>query len=412
MDAAKFIEDGLAKGYIHETDSVETLTIDGHRDSYKVYEVRTNILKYNIRNGRIATYITRYKQEQGDLPADGSEDMNALIEKFIEESNPQRLKKTKLDIKAKGQQRPAVILSDGTIIDGNRRFTCLRQLEHEETTPRYLRCFVLDAELDDKSLKGLELELQFGQDEKVAYDPVSRLVDIYEWCRVGDLDVEFYRTKSGMSKSEMDSYLGQVDLMVEFLQFINADGQFHIVQDLKLQGPLNELNLILKKCHDEEKAEDIKVAVFTSFLTKGDTDITRRVRDMGKIALSIEGDDFLDEQIEIAQLVLDAFEKIPGEGDVSVAFIRDTIRADKETVRRQDASFERALRLMNNEKVKNNQVKEVEKAKLGLEKVEIDLLPKLSDTALMSIKDSLNDIRGLVDELETAADEYLEKQSE
>ena len=34
MDAAKFIEDGLAKGYIHETDSVETLTIDGHRDSY------------------------------------------------------------------------------------------------------------------------------------------------------------------------------------------------------------------------------------------------------------------------------------------------------------------------------------------------------------------------------------------
>lgn len=136
------------------------------------------------------------------------------------------------------------------------------------------------------------------------------------------------------------------------------------------------------------------------------------MRDMGKIALSIEGDDFLDEQIEIAQLVLDAFEKIPGEGDVSVAFIRDTIRADKETVRRQDASFERALRLMNNEKVKNNQVKEVEKAKLGLEKVEIDLLPKLSDTALMSIKDSLNDIRGLVDELETAVDESLEKQSE
>lgn len=30
----------------------------------------------------------------------------------------------------------------------------------------------------------------------------------------------------------------------------------------------------------------------------------------------------------------------------------------------------------------------------------------------MSIKDSLNDIRGLVDELETAVDEYLEKQSE
>ena len=408
MDANSFIKQGKALGYVHETESVETLTIDGHRDSYKVYEIRVDKLKYNIRNGRIATYISRHKQEVGELPEDGTEEMNALIEKFIEDGNPQRLKKTRLDIKAKGQQRPAVVLSDGTIIDGNRRFTCMRQLAREEGEARYLRCFVLDSALDDKSLKGLELELQFGQDEKVAYDPVSRLVDIYEWCRVGDLDTEFYRTKSGMTKNEMDSFLGQVDLMVEFLQFINADGQFHIVQDLKLQGPLNELYLTLKKCHDEDKAEDIKVAVFTSFLTKGDTDITRHVRDMGKIALSAEGDEFLEEQIGVAQTVLESFEKLPEGQDVSIAFIRDVIRADKETIRRQDASFERARRLMNNEKVKDGQVKEVEKAKLSLEKVEAELLPKLSQEALSAIKESLDGIKEIVKELEAVVDEAIE----
>lgn len=408
MDANSFIEQGKALGYVHETESVETLTIDGHRDSYKVYEIRVDKLKYNIRNGRIATYISRHKQEVGELPEDGTEEMNALIEKFIEDGNPQRLKKTRLDIKAKGQQRPAVVLSDGTIIDGNRRFTCMRQLAREEGEARYLRCFVLDSALDDKSLKGLELELQFGQDEKVAYDPVSRLVDIYEWCRVGDLDTEFYRTKSGMTKNEMDSFLGQVDLMVEFLQFINADGQFHIVQDLKLQGPLNELYLTLKKCHDEDKAEDIKVAVFTSFLTKGDTDITRHVRDMGKIALSTEGDEFLEEQIDVAQTVLESFEKLPEGQDVSIAFIRDVIRADKETIRRQDASFERARRLMNNEKVKDGQVKEVEKAKLSLEKVETELLPKLSQEALSAIKESLDGIKELIKKLEAVVDEAME----
>ena len=407
MDAASFIEQGLAQGFIHATEGVETLTIDGHRNSYKVYEVKVDKLKYNIRNGRIATYISRHKQEVGELPEDGTEEMNSLIERFIEDSNPQRLKKTRLDIKAKGQQRPAVILSDGTIIDGNRRFTCMRQLQHEENETRYLRCFVLDSALDDKSLKGLELELQFGQVEKVAYDPVSRLVDIYEWCRVGDLDTEFYRIKSGMTKSEMESFLGQVDLMVEFLQFINADNEFHIVQDLKLQGPLNELYLTLKKCHDEDKAEDIKVAVFTSFLTKGDTDITRRVRDMGKIALSAEGDEFLEEQIDIAQTVLESFEKLPEGENVSSSFIRDVIRTDKETIRRQDSSFERAQRLMNNEKVKNGQVKEVEKAKLSLEKVELELLPKLTREALRSIKESVASIRSLTDELEAAIDKTL-----
>ena len=63
---------------------------------------------------------------------------------------------------------------------------------------------------------------------------------------------------------------------------------------------------------------------------------------------------------------------------------------------------------MNNEKVKNGQVKEVEKAKLGLEKVAPELMSKLSKEALDSIKSSLTDIRKLVDDLEDAANQALE----
>ena len=403
MNAESFIKEGLAAGYIHPTDSVETLTIDGHRDSYKVYEIRLDKLKYNIRNGRIATDITRYKQENnGQLPPEGSEEMNALAEASIENGNPQRLKKTKLDIKAKGQQRPAVILSDGTVIDGNRRFTCLRQLSREEGETRYLRCFVLDAALDDKSLKGLELELQFGQDEKVGYDPVERLVDVYTWCRLGDLDPEFYRTKSGMTKSEMDSFLTQADLMVEFLDFISAEGEFYIVKDLKLQGPLNELYLILKKCHDEDKREDMKIAMFTTMLTKGGTDITRRIRNMGKIALdSNEGDDFLDEQIEIAQTVLEHLQEVPVDETVDTNFIRDVIREDEDTIRRQDASFDRALMIYNSKKIVDMQLRQIVNAKNTLEKVEPALFPKIDIEVLSSMERALGDVRAIVDRLES-----------
>lgn len=402
MSAQGFIENGLANGSIHATSAVETLTIDGHRDSYKVYEVKVDALSYNVRNGRIATYISRYKQDTGELPAEGTPEMNDLIERFIEEDNPKRLVKTKLDIQAKGQQRPAVILSNGVIIDGNRRFTCLRKLQREEGETRYLRCFVLDSSLDDKSLKGLELELQFGQDEKVSYDPISRLVDIYEWCRVGDMDTEFYRTKAGMSKKDMDSFLGQADLMVEFLEFINADEQFHIVQDLKLQGPLEALCNALKKCHDDDRAEDLKIAVFANCLTKSVGDITRHARKMCDVALSSEGEEFLEEQVEIAQDILEKLEDLPEGKDVDIAFVRDKIRSDHDLVRRQEASFERAQRMSNNEKVKNSQVKEVAKARESLAKVEIELLGKISEQSLSDMKEDLAGIRALVEKLDAA----------
>lgn len=410
MNAKEFIDDGISKGYIHKTESVETLTIDGHRDSYPVYEVRLNQLKYNVRNGRIATHVSRYKQEQGELPPAGSEGMNALVEEFIEKENPQRLKKTRLDIRAKGQQRPAVILSDGTVIDGNRRYTCLRQIEREDGQPRYLRCFVLDSALDDKSLKGLELELQFGQDEKLSYDPVARLVDIYEWCIGGDLEVEFYRTKSGLTSAEMNSLLAQANLMVEFLEFINADEQFHIVEDLKLQGPLQELVLILKKCHDEDKAEDIKVATFTSFLTRGDTDITRLTRNMGKLfnaAEDVIADGYIEEQIDISTSVLDTLSTIPDDRDVDVAFIRDVIREDKGILDRQKASFEKYKGLLDNIQIKDAQLRFVKQAESSLQKVVSELFPKLAPATLTSIRSSLADVRVLVDELDNVAKESL-----
>ena len=408
MSAETFIQEGLADGSIHKTPGFEILTIDGHRSSYAVYEVKVDRLSYNVRNGRIATFISRYKQDVGELPGEGTPEMNDLIEKFIEEDNPKRLNKTKLDIQAKGQQRPAVVLSNGVIIDGNRRFTCLRKLQREEGETRYLRCFILDSSLDDKSLKGLELELQFGQDEKVSYDPISRLVDIYEWCRVGDMDTEFYRSKAGMSKKDMDSFLGQADLMVEFLQFINADEQFHIVQDLKLQGPLEALYNAVRKCHDDDRAEDLKIAVFANCLTKSVGDLTRHVRKMCDVALSSGGEEFLEEQIDIAQDILEKLEELPDDKDVDIAFVRDTIRADESLSRRQEASFDRANRLNMTEKVKSSQVKEVARARESLARVEVELLGNLSEKSLEEMLKDLAETRDLVEKLYATVTHVLE----
>ena len=53
---------------------------------------------------------------------------NAIIEQFIIQSNEAAIEKTQMNIQLVYQREPGVILVDGRVIDGNRRFTCLRRL--------------------------------------------------------------------------------------------------------------------------------------------------------------------------------------------------------------------------------------------------------------------------------------------
>ena len=99
-----------------------------------VYRIPLKYLYYNDENGRIATQIRR---EFGTLSPHADEldsDYNDKIAAFIEEDNASALKKTKKSIKEKGQQVYGYVLQDGRIIDGNRRFTALRQLQAEAGT--------------------------------------------------------------------------------------------------------------------------------------------------------------------------------------------------------------------------------------------------------------------------------------
>src|SRR5659263_247062 len=65
------------------------------------------------------------------LDISNKDSYNNIIHEFITESNRDAIKKTQTNIKLVGQQESGVVLSDGRIIDGNRRFTCLRNIQKE-----------------------------------------------------------------------------------------------------------------------------------------------------------------------------------------------------------------------------------------------------------------------------------------
>lgn len=264
------------------------LSYKGLTQEFNVYRVPINLLYYNDENGRIATYMSQFISENDrKLEEFSREEYNNIISDFIIESNGKNsFNKTKNDIKAKGQLEAGVILDDGRVIDGNRRYTCLRELYYETKDNKYFyfECVILDSpktENDRRELRTLELNLQFGVDEKVNYEPIDRLVSIYKDL-IGPKKIykpEEYSKKFNITKTELNKLITRAEIMIDYLEFIGKPMMFHIARDYKLDGPIHEL-VTLKNKIDEVEWNRIKMMFYYLFDSPGDR--TRKVRDLVK----------------------------------------------------------------------------------------------------------------------------------
>ena len=91
--------------------------------------------------------------------------------------------------------------------------------------------------------------------------------------------------------------------MVEFLDLINAHGQYYIAKDLKIDGPVVELYAILSNAKNDDEKQQIKESVFINLLLRPDGDMTRYIR---KIKNIIKGSnnskiEFLDKMSNMAE---------------------------------------------------------------------------------------------------------------
>ena len=209
--------------YVVKTTLSQKFTINGQTKAYPVYRVRLDKLFYNDQNDRIATWISQYKSENG---ADAfkvleREEYNEIIEEFIVQSNEAAIEKTKNNIALVQQRQPGVILADGRVIDGNRRFTCLRQLSKKDSEFDWFETVILDnsIEADKKQIKMLELAIQHGEEQKVDYNQIDRLVGVYQDIVETELlTIEEYADSTNESVAEVrkkveyyaSQYVGEV----------------------------------------------------------------------------------------------------------------------------------------------------------------------------------------------------------
>lgn len=78
-------------------------------------------------------------------PANDQEDLqyNNFVAKMIEQDNSSALKRTEKSIQESGQQVYGCVLDDWRIVDGNRRFTALRDIHQATGTTVYFEAVVL-----------------------------------------------------------------------------------------------------------------------------------------------------------------------------------------------------------------------------------------------------------------------------
>ena len=390
MEMEKFINTGIAEGWVRKTDNSERKFIGGQNQDCPIYEVRVDKLHFNVQNGRIATFISRYQAEHPEgLPQDQTE-LDNLIADMVEADNPKHLKTTMLDIKNKGQQQSAIILTNGVVIDGNRRFTCLRKLSAAENTLRMLRCCVFPDTYDENAIKGLELEIQLGEDTKQEYDAISRLVDIDRWVNEGRMTAEEYAKHANMKQSKMKNCLAQIDMLKDFLEFCEAPGAFHIAQDLKLQGPIESLTNGLVKVKNKDKREEIKNAVFVNLMCQTFGDATRGVREF--IDNLIADDKLREEQLDYAVEVLERLAEKPEDVVVTTEYLRDAFGSDTRLKEGMKASRNVARAKAGNRKIKNGQVRAVRNALSDVNDVDVEIVHKLEPEQLVDMQDGLQSL--------------------
>lgn len=192
-----------------------------------VYQIPLEYLFYNNENGRIASEMEKERINLEPVSDNISVKYNDEIAKLIRKDNPSRLNKTKKDIEKSGQKISGYVLDDGRIIDGNRRFTALREIQRETGKNGYFEAVILPfsygKKADRKRIKSLELAIQMGVEERQAYDPLDIAVDIYRTTVSDNLfTINDYAEKANMTKNQAQANFDAIILIREFLDFIGT----------------------------------------------------------------------------------------------------------------------------------------------------------------------------------------------
>ena len=285
---------------VQETTLTRKVTYGGKTVVYPVYKVRLDALYFNDQNDRIATWITQYESENGkdSLKNLNTDIYNRIIENFVSDSNPDAIQKTQKNIALVGQREPGVTLADGRVVDGNRRFTCLRRIQRMTAEPVYFETVLMDMDMreDKKQIKLLELAIQHGEEKKVDYDLIDFAIGTYrDIVQTELLTIKEYAASTNEQPADVKKRIEIAKVIYEFLEYIGLPEQYHVAREYQVYSLFQEMIPLLRSLEEKEKSE-LKRIAFNNVLMKAIPDQRKFIRDIKGLIRSDSFREYFEDQ--------------------------------------------------------------------------------------------------------------------
>jgi hypothetical protein len=218
--------------------------IGGGKKILQFYRFPITMLRYNVKNGRLAMEVKEWQENhKRELDSDDKDDL-IIIRNMLLGLDKEKTKTLIDDLRSKGQMEPGAITQDGIVINGNRRMALLHKLHIEEPTGKWemLEAIRLP-DIGEKDLWKIEAGLQLSKDKVAEYHPVNELLKIDEGIQARLTPEEIAAAMYGRTTPEIEEAIERLKLINAFLEFSKMPGNYGFI---KVHG-LHEYFIDLQK---------------------------------------------------------------------------------------------------------------------------------------------------------------------
>ena len=378
---------------VQKTTLTRKVTYDGKTVVYPVYKVRLDALYYNDQNDRIATWITQYESENGkdSLSELNTDIYNRIIENFIYDSNPDAIRKTEKNIALVSQREPGVTLADGRIVDGNRRYTCLRRIQRTTSEPVYFETVLMDMDIreDKKQIKLLELAIQHGEEKKVDYDLIDFAIGTYrDVVQTKLLTIKEYATSTNEQPADVKKRIEIAEVICEFLEYIGLSEQYHVAREYQVYSLFQEMIPLLRSLEETEKTK-LKRISFNNVLMKAIPDQRKFIRDIKALIRGDSYRNYFEDQRKWDDVIHEKLhgKKIHTKEDIDAFALENSDIADELAM-----SMERAMLRSRSKKLKEKPSENVAKSIALMMDIDTRFFDRLGTEEKESLKAELGEL--------------------
>lgn len=224
----------LLKKIVEENNAVGTVKVPGH-GRVDVYRIPLECLSYNPYNTRFLAQAKTLERRLGRPLSDECADDVSEIESFLWKLKEDKNENTIDSLIKEGQLQPGVVTNDGIVLSGNRRFRLLNEISrnhskykgHSLEGLQFFEAAILSEKLNDKQIRAYESFYQYGNEDKVEYDPIQKYLAANEQKELGfelqDIANNFLSITAG-KVSTVQKWLKVFELMTEYLEYIGEEG--------------------------------------------------------------------------------------------------------------------------------------------------------------------------------------------